>query len=156
MTFCPIIYSPSETWTNHPLPRIFGIFLLCKAPKLVCVYHSVHSAVVGDAESACRLHNEPILRGTERPCCHLTRTLQQVRILSPTSPPPRAFSIIWNGIECHSSTLSCPVRPPPLTPHFPYLFYTSLSIWLSVFLSVSFLVLVHLTFFLARALLPFS
>ena len=61
-----------------------------------------------------------------------------------------------NGFEYCTSTLSCPVRPPPLTPHLPLLFYTSLSTWLSVFLSVSFLVLVHLTFYLARALLPFS
>ena len=51
-----------------------------------------------------------------------------------------------------SSTLSCPIRPPHLTPHFPYLFYKNISIWFSVFLSVCFLVLVHLTFFLA---LPF-
>ena len=38
------------------------------------------------------------------------------------SPSRRGFPIIWcrqNGIEYHSSTLSCPVRPPPLTPHFP-------------------------------------
>ena len=37
--------------------------------------------------------------------------------------------IIWgrrNGIEYHYFTESCPVRPPPLTPHFPYLFYMSL------------------------------
>ena len=50
-----------------------------------------------------------------------------------------AFPIIWgrrNGYEYHPSTLSCTVRPPPLTPHFPYLFYTSLSTWFSVFLSV--------------------
>ena len=48
-----------------------------------------------------------------------------------------------NGYEYQSSTLSCPVRPPPLTPHFPYLYwyYTSLSTWFSVFLTVSFLVL---------------
>ena len=43
---------------------------------------------------------------------------------------PRAFPIIWgrrNGYAYHSSTLSCPVRCPPLTLHFPYLFYTSVS-----------------------------
>ena len=37
--------------------------------------------------------------------------------------------IIWgrrNGIEYRYFTESCPVRPPPLTPHFPYLFYMSL------------------------------
>ena len=41
------------------------------------------------------------------------------------SSSPQAFPIIWcrrNGIDYHSSTLSCPVRPPPLTPHFPSLF----------------------------------
>ena len=32
-----------------------------------------------------------------------------------------------------------PVRSPPLTLHFPYLFYKSLSIWFSVLLSVTFL-----------------
>ena len=61
-----------------------------------------------------------------------------------------------NGYEYLSSTLSCPIRPPSLTLHFPYIFYTSLSIWFSVFLSVSFLILVHLTFFLVHALRPFS
>ena len=37
--------------------------------------------------------------------------------------------IIWgrrNGIEYRYFTESCPVRPPPLIPHFPYLFYMSL------------------------------
>ena len=42
-----------------------------------------------------------------------------------------------------------------LTPPFPYLFYTSLYTWFSVFLSVSFLVLVHIIF-LVSALHPFS
>ena len=35
--------------------------------------------------------------------------------------------IIWgrrNGIEYHYFTESCPVRPPPLTPHFPYISFT--------------------------------
>ena len=35
--------------------------------------------------------------------------------------------IIWgrrNGVEYHSFTESCPVRPPPLTPHFPYISFT--------------------------------
>ena len=41
-----------------------------------------------------------------------------------------------NVIEYHSSTLSCLVRPPPLTAHVPYIFYMSISTWLSVFLSV--------------------
>ena len=43
-----------------------------------------------------------------------------------TSSSPQAFPIIWgrrNGIEYHSSTLSCPVRHSPLTPRFPYRFY---------------------------------
>ena len=42
-----------------------------------------------------------------------------------SSSSPQAFPIIWvhrNGIDYHSSTLSCPVRPPPLTPHIPSLF----------------------------------
>ena len=37
--------------------------------------------------------------------------------------------IIWgrrNGVGYHYFTESCPVRPPPLTPHVPYLFYMSL------------------------------
>ena len=37
--------------------------------------------------------------------------------------------IIWgrrNGVEYHYFTESCPVRPPPLTPHFSHLFYMSL------------------------------
>ena len=47
--------------------------------------------------------------------------------------------VIWgcrNGYEYHPSTLSCPIRFPHvgLTPHFPYLFYTSLSTWFYVFL----------------------
>ena len=54
---------------------------------------------------------------------------------------PRIFffslgvSIIWgrrNGYDYHSSTLSCPVHPPPLTPHFPYLFYMSLFLVFSL------------------------
>ena len=49
-----------------------------------------------------------------------------------------------NSIECHSSALPRSVRHPPLIPHFPYLFYTSLSTRFSVFLSFSFLVPVHL------------
>ena len=64
-----------------------------------------------------------------------------------SSSSPLAFPIIWthrNGIEYHSSTLSCPVHPPPLKFN-PQLSISllSLSIWFSVFLSVSFLVLVH-------------
>ena len=43
-----------------------------------------------------------------------------------------------------------------IAPHFRYLFYTGLSIRFSVFLSVSFLVLVHLTFSLTRAIRRFS
>ena len=38
---------------------------------------------------------------------------------------PRVFPIIWsrrNGYEYHSSTLSCPVRPPPLTHTFSVTF----------------------------------
>ena len=54
---------------------------------------------------------------------------ERVTVVKPS--PPRAFPMIWvrrNGIEYDSSTLFCPGRPP-LTPHFPYLFYTSLSTW---------------------------
>ena len=68
------------------------------------------------------------------------------------SSSPLASPIIRgrsNGYEYHSSTMSCPVHPPTLTTHFPHLFDTSLSTWFSLFLSVSFLVLAHLTFFLA-------
>ena len=42
---------------------------------------------------------------------------------------PRAFPITWghrNGIEYHSSTLFCRVRPPPLTPPFPHIFHMGL------------------------------
>ena len=72
-----------------------------------------------------------------------------------------AFPIVWgrrNGIEYNYSTLSCPVRPTQLTPHFAYLFYTSLSTWCSVFLSVSLLVPVHPTvglFFVYALLLTY-
>ena len=52
------------------------------------------------------------------------------------------------GYKYNSSTLSCPIRPPPITKHFPYLFFMRLSAWFSVSRSVSFLVLLHLTFFL--------
>ena len=41
-----------------------------------------------------------------------------VLVIHLSSSPP-AFPIIWdrrNGYEYHSSTLSCPIRPPPLTP----------------------------------------
>ena len=61
-------------------------------------------------------------------------------IFSPSSSSSRAFPVVWGcrkDIEYQSSTLSCPVRPPPITPYFPYLFYTRLSIWFSIFLSVS-------------------
>ena len=73
-----------------------------------------------------------------------------------TSSSPRAFpssgvaGMVIN--QYHYSTLFCPICPPPLTPHFPYLFYMSFQLF-SVILFVSFLVLVHLTFVLARALL---
>ena len=74
-----------------------------------------------------------------------------------SSSSPQGFPIAWNcrnGFEYHY--LCCSV-PPPLTHTFHYyFFYTCLSTWFSVFLSVSFLVLVHLTFFVARALRPFS
>ena len=44
-----------------------------------------------------------------------------------------------NGCEYLSSTLSCPIHLPAITLSI-YLFYTSLSTWFSVFLSISFLV----------------
>ena len=69
------------------------------------------------------------------------------------------FCLVWdhrNSFWYLSSTFSCPVCLPHSVPHFPHLFYTSLSTWFSVFLSVSFLVLVHLPLFLVLALLPFS
>ena len=68
----------------------------------------------------------------------------------------RAFPIVWgrcNGFEFQSSILSCPILRPPLTPHFPYLFYASLFVWFFVILSISFPVVVHLLVFLACALL---
>ena len=51
-------------------------------------------------------------------------------VIMSTSSSPWAFPIIWcrrNSNEYNSSTLPRPVRPPPLTPDFPYLFYRSLS-----------------------------
>ena len=47
-----------------------------------------------------------------------------VQLLSASSPP-RHFPTMWgrpSGLKYHYSTLSFPVRPPPLTPHFPHLF----------------------------------
>ena len=123
-------------------PKLFHEMLRLRVGLIIQVMAS---------ELARTLHCTGRLRPSHRH--HGVLTLQ----LSSSSPPP-AFPIIWGrrkGVEYHSSTLSCPVRPPPLMPHFPYLFYTSLSTWFFVFLSVSFLVLVHLTFFLACALLPF-
>ena len=38
----------------------------------------------------------------------------------------------------------CTSTSAPFNPHFPYLFYTSLPTWFSVFHSVCFLVIVHL------------
>ena len=46
-------------------------------------------------------------------------------------------------------------KSPSFNPHFPYLFYTTLATWFSVFFSVAFVVMVHLTFFLVCALRPF-
>ena len=66
---------------------------------------------------------------------------------------PWSLPIIWGrryGIQYHSSTSSCPMRQ-----RLSYIFYTSLSTWFSIFRSVSFLVMVHLIFFLARAFRPF-
>ena len=45
-----------------------------------------------------------------------------------SSSSSQAFPIIWgrrNGFEFQSSILSRPIHRPPLTPHFPYLFYAS-------------------------------
>ena len=43
-----------------------------------------------------------------------------------------------NGFfQFYSSSFPCLVCPPSLTTHFPYIFYTSLSTWFSVFLFVS-------------------
>ena len=56
-----------------------------------------------------------------------------------TSSSPRSFPIIWgrrNGVEYLSSALSCPIRPPPLTQHFPRIsfnLHTSISTWFSFF-----------------------
>ena len=66
---------------------------------------------------------------------------------------PQAFPSSGNDIEYHSSTLFCPVHPP-LIPHSVSIIYTSLSTWFAVFLSISFLVLVHLIFSLGHALHP--
>ena len=71
------------------------------------------------------------------------------------SSSPRAFPIIWgrrNGYAYHSSTLSCPVRPPPLTPHF--LLHDSFHLVFCLRLRL-FPAMVHLTF-LERALRPIS
>ena len=68
----------------------------------------------------------------------------------------QAFPIVWgrwNGFDFQSSILSRPILRPPLTPHFPYLFYASLFVWFFVILSVSFPVVVHLLVFLACTLL---
>ena len=72
-------------------------------------------------------------------------TTLQTSLGKPCSSP-QAFPIICgrrNRIEYYSSTLSCPVRPHSLTSDILYLFYT-LSTWFSVFLSVSFLVLMYI------------
>ena len=55
----------------------------------------------------------------------------------------RLFSIIWgrrNGFEFRSSALPMPNTSSILTTHFPRLFYKSHSTWISVFISISFLV----------------
>ena len=82
---------------------------------------------------------------------------------SSSSSYPRAFPIILvAGMVLNIILPLCPVLyvgpTLPLTPYFPNLFYTSLTTYFSIFLSVSFLVglLVHLTFFLESALRPFS
>ena len=51
--------------------------------------------------------------------------------LFPTIIFSSGFPIIWrrrNGYEYHSSTSSCPIRPPHLTPNFPYLFFTRVCV----------------------------
>ena len=65
------------------------------------------------------------------------------------------FSHHLGSPEYHSSTLSCPVCLPSLPHTFHISFTLSLSTLFSVFLSVSSLVLVHLTFFLACGFRPF-
>ena len=107
-------------------------------------------------------------------CCRLFRTLQFDREsvensarLVPSISEKKSVSMVrlsffssgfshllglpeWLLISFFQFFLSC-----ASSSFNPTLFYTSLSTWLSVFLSASFLVLVHLTFFLARPLCPF-
>ena len=83
--------------------------------------------------------------------------------LSPSRPccccsSPRDFPIVWvrrNCIGYHSWISQC---PPHLNPHFSHLFHTRVSTLFSFFLSASFLVRVHLTFFFVglRALRRFN
>ena len=94
---------------------------------------------------------------------HLTDTESdhqagQVGHGTPFSSPQAFPSSGVAGMVSNFCLLFCPVQysRPPLTPRFLYLFNTSLSTWFSVFLSVSFLVLVRPTFFLACALRSFS
>ena len=95
----------------------------------------------------------PICPPPSTPILHLVLS-NMSSVFNPYTPPcPVQYVLCLQPLY---SNLSCPICPPPLTLHFPYIFYSSLSTWLSVFLSVSFLVLVHLPFFLARTLRPFS
>ena len=89
--------------------------------------------------------NPPPLR-----CSFCSPLLHTNRLLLGLFPPSRVARIVTNIIL----TLSCPVLSSSFNPHVPYLFYTSLSNWFSVF--VFFMALVHLTFVLARVFRPFS
>ena len=71
-----------------------------------------------------------------------------------TSCSPRAFPS--TGVAKMVMNISLSLCPVQYVIHFPHLFYTSISILFSLFLSVSFLELVHLPFFLERILRPVS
>ena len=82
--------------------------------------------------------------------CASHRVSKSVTSSSEASPIIWGRRMVMNIILPH-----CPVQYFFLL-FFPSFFYTSLPTWFSVFVSIGFLVLVHLTFFLARAIRPFS